>query len=101
MKRYQVPRICFINKLDRQGADPVNVVKGLEEKLDLRTVQLQLPIGLGNALEGVVDLIKMKAAYFDGANGEKIRWEEIPAAMKARSEERRVGKEDRSQRQQS
>src|SRR5437773_9276945 len=47
MKRYGVPRICFINKLDRQGADHVNVIKGLEEKLDLNTVQLQMPIGLG------------------------------------------------------
>ncbi|HKQ50657.1 MAG TPA: elongation factor G [Phycisphaerae bacterium] len=91
MKRYQVPRICFINKLDRQGADPVNVVKGLEEKLDLRTVQLQLPIGLGNALEGIIDLIRMKAAYFDGANGEKIRWEDIPAAMKDDAVSARTG----------
>ncbi len=91
MKRYQVPRICFINKLDRQGADPVNVIKGLEEKLDLRTVQLQLPIGLGNALEGVIDLIRMKAAYFDGPNGEKIRWEEIPAALKQDAVNARTG----------
>jgi elongation factor G len=91
MKRYQVPRICFINKLDRQGADPVNVVKGLEEKLDLRTVQLQLPIGLGNALEGIIDLIRMKAAYFDGANGEKIRWEDIPAALKDDAANARTG----------
>jgi elongation factor G len=91
MKRYQVPRICFINKLDRQGADPVNVIKGLEEKLDLRTVQLQLPIGLGNSLEGVIDLIRMKAAYFDGANGERIRWEDIPASMKAEAASARTG----------
>jgi elongation factor G len=91
MKRYQVPRICFINKLDRQGADPVNVVKGLEEKLDLTTIQLQLPIGLGNAFEGVIDLIRMKAAYFDGDNGEKIRWEDIPAAMKDETAGARTG----------
>ncbi|HUN79900.1 MAG TPA: elongation factor G [Phycisphaerae bacterium] len=91
MKRYQVPRICFINKLDRQGADPVNVIKGLEEKLDLTTVQLQLPIGLGNALEGIVDLIRMKAAYFDGDNGERVRWEEIPANLAEEARSARTG----------
>jgi len=91
MKRYQVPRICFINKLDRQGSDPVNVVKGLEGKLDLPTIQLQLPIGLGNAFEGIIDLIRMKAAYFDGDNGEKVRWEEIPAPMKNEAAGARTG----------
>ncbi len=91
MKRYNVPRICFINKLDRGGADPVNVIKGLEEKLDLTTIQLQLPIGLGNDHNGVVDLIKMKAVYFDGDNGEKIRYEEIPADMVDEAKSARTG----------
>jgi len=91
MKRYGVPRIAFINKLDRSGADPVNVIQGLETKLDLRTVQLQLPIGLGNDLEGIIDLIKMKAAYFDGDKGEKVRWEEIPANMQAEAANARTG----------
>ena len=91
MKRYGVPRISFINKLDRQGADPVNAIKGLEEKLGLTTLQLQMPIGLGGDLEGLIDLIQMKAAYFDGDNGEKVRWEEIPAAMLDDAENARTG----------
>ncbi|MFQ5429797.1 MAG: elongation factor G [Phycisphaerae bacterium] len=91
MKRYGVPRISFINKLDRQGADPVNVIRGLEEKLGLTTVQLQLPIGLGHALEGIVDLIRMKAAYFDGENGEHVRWEDVPEGLRQEAENARTG----------
>lgn len=91
MKRYQVPRICFINKLDRGGADPVSVIKGLEEKLDLATLQLQLPIGLGNDFEGIVDLIAMKAAYFDGESGERVRWEDIPESLRTVAENARIG----------
>ena len=91
MKRYGVPRICFINKLDRAGADPVNAIKGLEEKLGLTAIQMQLPIRLGNDLEGIVDLVQMKAAYFDGDNGEKIRWEDIPADMQDEAKNARVG----------
>jgi len=91
MKRYQVPRITFINKLDRTGADHVNAIKGLEEKLDLTTIQLQLPIGLGPDLQGLIDLIRMKAAYFDGEKGEKIRWEEIPDNYRAEAQNARTG----------
>lgn len=91
MKRYRVPRISFINKLDRAGADPVSVIQGLEEKLDLTTIQLQLPIGLAQDHEGVIDLIQMKAAYFDGENGEKLRWAYIPDAMKAEAQSARTG----------
>ena len=91
MKRYGVPRISFINKLDRAGADPVNVIRGLEEKLGLTTVQLQLPIGLGNDLEGIIDLVQMKAFYFDGENGEKVRCEDIPESMLAEAQGARIG----------
>jgi len=91
MKRYGVPRICFINKLDRAGADPVNAIKGLEEKLGLTAIQMQLPIGVGDKLEGIVDLVKMKAAYFDGDNGEKVRWEDIPGDMADEAKGARVG----------
>ncbi|MBN2561159.1 MAG: elongation factor G [Phycisphaerae bacterium] len=91
MKRYGVPRISFINKLDRQGADPVNVIRGLEEKLGLTTIQVQLPVGLGADLEGVVDLIRMKAVYFDGEYGEKMRWTDIPDAMRDEAENARTG----------
>src|SRR5437868_2164879 len=65
MKRYGVPRLAFINKLDRSGADPVGAIEGLESKLDLETVQLQLPIGLGNEFKGLIDLITMEEVYFD------------------------------------
>jgi len=81
MKRYRVPRIAFINKLDRTGADPVNAIETMESKLDLQTVQLQIPIGLGNEHKGVIDLITMTAIFFDGENGENVRRNEIPAEL--------------------
>jgi elongation factor G len=89
MRRYSVPRLAFVNKCDRSGANPDRVVQQLREKLGLNAVALQLPIGLEAKHEGVVDLIAMKAFYFDGDNGEKIREEEIPAELKAEAEKRR------------
>jgi len=91
MKRYGVPRLAFINKLDRTGADPVNAIEGMESKLDLETVQLQLPIGLGNDLKGLIDLITMQAVYFDGPNGEDVRREAIPAEMRDEADSARKG----------
>jgi len=82
MTRYNVPRIAFINKCDRTGANPNRVIGQLREKLQLNAVAIQLPIGLESDMEGIIDLITMKAVYFDGDNGEKIREEEIPAALK-------------------
>jgi len=79
MRRYNVPRIAFINKLDRAGADPARVTGQLKEKLRHNTITLQLPIGAEGDFEGIIDLVKMKAFYFDGDNGEDIREEEIPA----------------------
>ena len=81
MRRYSVPRIAFVNKLDRQGANPIRVKDALIEKLKLNAVMAQLPIGLEDQHVGVVDLPEMKAYYFDGDNGEKIRIEDIPANM--------------------
>ncbi|MEN8135824.1 MAG: elongation factor G [Thermodesulfobacteriota bacterium] len=81
MTRYNVPRIAFINKCDRTGANPARVTEQLREKLGLNAVPAQLPIGLEGDLEGVVDLVTMKAVYFDGDNGENIREEEIPANL--------------------
>jgi elongation factor G len=81
MKRYNVPRLAFINKLDRQGANPVRVKDMLIEKLHLNAVMAQLPIGLEEKHTGVVDLIEMRAVYFEGDNGETIRYAEIPADM--------------------
>ncbi|MBF2062937.1 MAG: elongation factor G [Calothrix sp. C42_A2020_038] len=71
MKRYKVPRIAFINKLDRVGANPFYVVDALREKLGLNPVVLQYPIGLEDKFVGVIDLIEMTANYFEGENGEK------------------------------
>ena len=79
MRRYNVPRLAFINKLDRAGADPARVTHQLKEKLRHNTITTQLPIGAEADFDGIIDLIRMKAFYFDGDNGEDIREEEIPA----------------------
>jgi len=81
MKRYNVPCLAFINKCDRSGANPFRVIDQLKEKLNHNAVPVQIPIGLEADLEGVVDLISMKAVYFDGDFGENIRIEEIPDAL--------------------
>ncbi|HCG63406.1 MAG TPA: elongation factor G [Sphaerochaeta sp.] len=81
MKRYRVPRIAFINKCDRTGANPIRVKQQLIDKLGLNAVLLQIPIGLEDRLQGVVDLITMKAIYFDGPSGDILRYEEIPAEL--------------------
>ncbi|MBI5593688.1 MAG: elongation factor G [Deltaproteobacteria bacterium] len=81
MKRYKVPCAAFINKCDRSGANPTRVIQQLREKLGHNPVAVQLPIGLEADLKGLVDLVAMKALYFDGDNGEIIRTEEIPAHL--------------------
>ncbi|MBW2014877.1 MAG: elongation factor G [Deltaproteobacteria bacterium] len=78
MKRYKVPCIAFVNKCDRSGANPFRVVDQLKKKLGHHAIPLQMPIGLEAAHQGVVDLVSMKAVYFDGANGEEVRIENIP-----------------------
>ena len=80
MKRYHVPRIAFINKMDRTGADPDNVVEQIKDKLGVTPLTIQLAIGREHNFEGVIDLIRMQAVYFDGENGEDVRREVIPAA---------------------
>lgn len=89
LKRYGVPRIAFINKCDRVGADPLKVRDQLREKLGHKTVMMQLPIGLEAALEGVVDLVRMKAYYFEGAQGEQVRTDSIPGHLLAEAEKAR------------
>ncbi len=79
MRRYNVPRIAFVNKLDRAGADPLRVCSDLRTKLHLNSVMIQHPIGLEDKHMGVVDLVEMKAFFFDGDMGENVRTEEIPA----------------------
>ena len=81
LKRYHVPRIAFINKCDRTGANPLKVRMQLREKLGLNAYMMQLPIGLEDKLEGVVDLVTMKAIYFEGDSGTEIRIAEIPAHL--------------------
>ena len=81
MRRYNVPCIAFVNKCDRSGANPERVMKQLHDKLGHNAVAMQLPIGLEADFQGVVDLISMQALYFDGANGEVVREEAIPAAL--------------------
>ena len=83
LKRYHVPRIAFVNKCDRTGANPFKVRMQLREKLGLNAYMMEIPIGLEDKLEGVVDLITMKAIYFEGDNGTELRYAEIPAHLQA------------------
>ncbi len=91
MKRYAVPRIAFINKMDRTGANPVNVIQQLESKLNLTAIPLQLPIGAESNFQGVIDLIERRAIYFDGDNGEDVRTEAVPADLVDAAERARQG----------
>ncbi len=91
MVRYRVPRLAFINKCDRTGADPFRVVRQLKEKLNHNAVPLQVPVGLEGDHEGVIDLIAMQAVRFEGDHGSVVTRTEIPAelmdlAMKHREE---------------
>ena len=91
MKRYRVPRIAFINKMDRIGADTQRVRKDMAEKLGLNVVPIQINIGEGDTFEGVIDLVTMEAIIFEGDGGEKVVRKAIPAgyadaAAKARNE---------------
>ena len=90
MKRYHVPRLAFINKMDRTGANPESVVRQLKEKLGCDAVLMQISIGREDKFEGVIDLITMKALYFDGANGETVREEAIPANLQKEAAAARV-----------
>ncbi len=89
MKRYKVPRLVFINKMDRTGADPESVVEQMREKLGAEAVMMQIEIGAGETFEGVVDLTTMKAFYNDGEKGETVRVEDIPAELADKAKEKR------------
>jgi elongation factor G len=91
MKRYAIPRIAFINKMDRTGANPSNVIQQLESKLNLTVIPLQLPIGSESNFRGVIDLIDRIAIYFDGENGEDVRREAIPPDLAPAAERARQG----------
>jgi elongation factor G len=89
LKRYKVPNLAFINKCDRIGANPYKVKDQLVEELGRNAVLMQIPIGLEVDHEGVVDLIQMKALYFDGPSGEIVRIENIPSGLRDEAESRR------------
>ena len=90
MKRYRVPRLAFINKLDRMGANPDRGIEGIREQLKLNAVAMQIPIGLEEGHQGVIDLATMTAIYFDGDNGENVRTEEIPSEHQKLAEGKRA-----------
>ncbi len=83
MRRYNVPRLAFINKLDRSGANAYRVAEQLREKLKHNAVMMQIPIGLEDRHQGVIDLIKMKAFYFEGEMGVEVVEKPIPAELAA------------------
>ncbi|EQC46457.1 translation elongation factor G [Bacteriovorax sp. BSW11_IV] len=90
MRRYNVPRLAFLNKMDRMGANPFKGRDALVEKLNHNAVLVQIPIGEEDGFCGVVDLVAKKAYYFDGDNGEKVREEECPADLVDQMEEYRA-----------
>ena len=89
MKRYRVPRIAFVNKCDRSGANPIRVCEQLRDKLSHNSVMMQIPIGLEADHRGVVDLVSMKAHYFEGDNGENVVTRDIPADLAEQADEYR------------
>jgi elongation factor G len=87
---YRVPRMCFVNKLDRTGADFWKVVDSIHQRLTKETVIMTLPIGAEDKFEGIIDLIEMNAWYFEGAMGENIVKKEIPAELLEDAKQRRA-----------
>ncbi len=89
MKRYNVPRMAFLNKMDRMGANAFNGRDALKEKLNHNAVLMQCPIGAEDEFKGAVDLITRKAWFYDGDNGENVRIEDCPADLADKVEELR------------
>lgn len=89
MRRYKIPFVAFINKCDRSGANPFRITDQIKEKLGHHAVAMQMPIGLEADFKGVVDLVTMKAIYFDGNNGEYVRTEDIPDYLLVEAQRRR------------
>uniref|UniRef100_A0A0A9ZGU0 Elongation factor G, mitochondrial n=1 Tax=Lygus hesperus TaxID=30085 RepID=A0A0A9ZGU0_LYGHE len=89
MKRYNVPCLAFINKLDRMGANPDRVINQLRTKLGHNAAALHLPIGLESNMKGIIDVVERKSVYFEGNYGEEIRIDEIPQDMRMLAEDRR------------
>ncbi|MBP5350549.1 MAG: elongation factor G [Fibrobacterales bacterium] len=89
MRRYNVPRLAFVNKCDRSGANPFRVCDQLREKLKLNSVMMVIPIGLEDKIKGVVDLVRMRAVYFEGERGKIVREDDIPAELMDQAKEYR------------
>ncbi|SMQ50535.1 unnamed protein product [Zymoseptoria tritici ST99CH_1A5] len=89
MKRYNIPRISFVNKMDRAGANPWKAVDGINQKLKIPAAAVQVPIGAEDQFKGVVDLINMRAIYSEGEKGEIVRYDEVPSNLKDFAEEKR------------
>jgi elongation factor G len=90
MKRYNVPRLAFVNKLDRQGASPTNVIAQLRDQLKLNAAAVQIPVGLEANHVGVIDLVEERMIAFEGEKGEKVVYGDIPDDMKDAAEEKRL-----------
>lgn len=87
--KFKVPRMCFVNKLDRMGASFEKSLESIKERLTSNAISLQIPIGQESDFQGVVDLIEMKAIYFEGEHGEQVIEKEIPTDLKEEAEKRR------------
>ena len=87
-EKYNVPRLCFINKIDKEGADFEFSLGSIWNRLTPHAVAVQIPIGERGDFSGVVDLMKMKAFYFEGEKGEKISEKEIPDDLSEKAKER-------------
>ncbi len=87
--KYKVPRLCFVNKMDKMGGDFYMSLKSIRDRLNTRAVAIQLPIGAEDSMHGVIDLITLKAYEFNGKNGEQITEIAIPEDMKEKVENHR------------
>ena len=91
MNKYRVPRIAFVNKMDRAGADFLRCLQQIKERLRGNPIAIQLPIGAEDKFEGIVDLIRMKSIYWDEeTQGMRFEYRDIPADMKAQCDEYRA-----------
>lgn len=89
MRRYNIPRISFVNKMDRAGANPWKAVEGINHKLRMPAAAVQVPIGMEDGFKGVVDLINMKAIYSEGESGATVRVDEVPDDIRDFAQEKR------------
>jgi elongation factor G len=88
--RFHVPRICFVNKMDRVGASFDYTIKSIKKRLGANVIAMQMPIGAEAEFEGVIDLLENKAIYWEDVQGTTLRYDEIPQELKAKAQERRA-----------